>query len=80
MLFGIAAYGEYTGGPLSQGYLERGGYGEDSRRYDLIVDGDFGEPVTCTVDIGPVQYEEAMACEVMEELFDQLPGAIVGGE
>lgn len=78
MLFGIAVYGEYTGGPLSQGYLERGGYGEDSRRYDLIVDGDFGEPVTCTVDIGPVQYEEAMACEVMEELFDQLPERILG--
>ncbi len=78
LLFGIAMYQEYTDSSLSQGYLERGGYGEDSRRYDLIVDGAFGEPVTCTVDIGPVQYEEVMACNLMEELFGQLPERILG--
>lgn len=49
MLFGIAMYGEYRDNPLSQGYLERGSYGEDSKRYDLIVDGADEGPLPCTV-------------------------------
>lgn len=78
MLFGMAMYGEHRDNPLSQGYLERGSYGEDSKRYDLIVDGADEGPLPCTVEISPMQYEKDKAMEVMEELLGRLPQQILG--
>ena len=78
MLFGMAMYGEHRDNPLSQGYLERGSYGEDSKQYDLIVDGADEGPLPFTVEISPMQYEKDKAMEVMEELLGRLPQQILG--
>ena len=78
MVFLAAVYGEMAGSSLSRGYLERRGYGEDGRSYEIIADGIYEEPVRCTVEISPVQYSEEQASQVMETLLLQLPEMILG--
>lgn len=78
LVYAAALHGGDADNPLSRGYLERGDYGEDSRRYDIFVDGACGEPLSCTVEISPLRYEEEQALEVMEELFLTLPQLILG--
>ena len=41
----VAVYGEKTGNSLNRGYLERGGYGEDSKVYKLLVEGISEKPI-----------------------------------
>lgn len=77
-VWAAAAYGETAGNSLSRGYLERGGYGEDSRRYEIVAEGMGEEPVFCTVEISPVQYTAREAAEVMGTLFLGLPRMILG--
>jgi len=78
LIFMAAMYGEGMDNPLIQGYLERGSYGEDKKGYDLIVDGVCEEPLSCTVEISPLQYNEEEALKVMDELFLRLPQMILG--
>ena len=78
MVFLASVYGEMAGSSLSRGYLERRGYGEDGRSYEIIADGIYEEPVRCTVEISPVQYSEEQASQVMETLLLQLPEMILG--
>lgn len=78
LIFLASVYEERINSPLIQGYLERGDYGEDSRTYDIIVNGADSRPLSCTVEISPVQYKEEQALNVMEELAVGLPQQILG--
>ena len=78
LAFAAAEYGENENSHLSKGYLERGNYGEDSRFYDIVADGAWKEPLSCTVEIAPIQYSEEEALKVMEELYAQIPQMILG--
>ncbi len=78
LAFAAAVYGENVNSHLSKGYLERGNYGEDSRFYDIVADGAWKEPLSCTVEIAPIQYSEEEALKVMEELYAQIPQMILG--
>lgn len=77
-IFAAVMYGESVDNPLSQGYLERGDYGEDGRSYEIIVEGVCQKPLSCTVEISSMQYREDEALKVMDELFLQLPHMILG--
>ncbi len=63
---------------VSDGYLERGGYGEDTKTYEFLAERPFGEPVVCQVEISPRRYTQSQALKVFEEIFDGLPEQILG--
>ena len=73
----LAAYNEKRD-LLSRGYVERNGYGESVRTYELMVEGLDEEPVPCAVEIEPLQYSEEEAQAVFDRLFMELPSLILG--
>jgi len=73
----LAAYSEKRD-LLSRGYVERNGYGESVRTYELMVEGLDEEPVPCAVEIEPLQYSEEEAQAVFDRLFMELPSLILG--
>ena len=77
-IWGAAVYGETADNSLGQGYLERGGYGEDNRHYEIVAEGIGEEPISCIVEISPVQYSAEEAAEIMETLSLELPRMILG--
>lgn len=78
LIFWAASLGEKIQDPVRQGYLERNHYGEDSRRYELLVEGVDEEPLLCQVDIAAVTYRQEEAETVFQELTDSLPQRILG--
>lgn len=77
ILGGAAAYGE-TQDCVRQGYVERGGYGDEEITYELVVEGLDDKPVVCTVDIEPLAYTQEEAEREFNRILNQLPALILG--
>lgn len=77
-MYGLAAMAGESGGGLSEGYLERGDYGDDPIVYDFLVEGLGEEPLDCQVEIHPVQYGEEEAEPVFDQIIRRLPDMIKG--
>lgn len=76
-LFVLAVCMEKEDG-VSRGVLERSGYGGGKKTYELLVEGILDSPLPCTVEIEPLQYGAQEAEQLFKELFDRLPGLILG--
>lgn len=77
ILFGLTVYAEKYDS-VSQGVVEREGYGGDSKTYELLVEGITDTPLTCTIEIEPQQYGQEEGEKVLEELISRLPSLILG--
>ncbi len=58
---------------ISEGYLERGDYGDSPVTYDFMVEGLGEEALSCQVEIQPVKYDEEEALKVFDNIIGQLP-------
>lgn len=78
LMYGLAAMAGKSGGSLSEGYLERGGYGDEPIVYDFVVEGLGEEPLDCQVEIHPVQYGEEEVEQVFDQIISRIPDMIRG--
>lgn len=79
LLYALAVSGLMPDGGLEEGYLERGGYGEENRVYEFMVEGLAREPVLCQVEIGSRQYTEEEAKARFGSIFESLKEEILAG-
>lgn len=78
LMYGLAAIVGVSGGSISEGYLERGGYGDDPIVYDFVVEGLGEKPLDCQVEIHPVQYGEDEVEQIFDQIISRLPDMIKG--
>ncbi len=77
LLFAAAQYADHENS-LNPGILERGGYGEEPKTYELLVEGIGEKPFPCRVEITSVQYSSEEANAAFEEILSRLPSLILG--
>lgn len=78
LMYGLAVVAEGSGGSLSEGYLERGDYGDEPIVYDFVVEGLGEKPLDCQVEIHPVQYGKDEVEQVFDQIIRRFPDMIKG--
>lgn len=78
LLYALAVSGLLEDEGLRTGYLRRGGYGEDSRAYEFVVEGLAEAPILCQVEIGARQYTEEEIRPKFENILNNLERQILG--
>ncbi len=78
LLYAAASAGGAMEDEAAEGYLNRGGYGEDEKLYELFVEGAGEETLVCQVEVRPRQYTEEEARLAFARIFDGLEEEIRG--
>ncbi len=78
LLYAAVSAGGAMEDEAAEGYLNRGGYGEEEKLYELYVEGAGEETIVCQVEVRPRQYTEEEAGRVFEGIFDRMEEEIRG--
>lgn len=78
LVFAAVSWQSMESSTLKKGYLERNGYGQESKTYEFLVSGIEKGEIPCAVEIPSLQYSSSQADQVFDQLIQRLSVDILG--